>query len=277
MPPGGGNLEGAFRPLLSLDRGQIGQIGGGVDHGAGGGAGQGAAAGEMRNHLGQRGGGMDGACAHPGRLRATGRRTEQRLFLCGSRNRGGQHTRHRHQTPVERQLAHGQTGGNILAREDAQFREKRQRNGQVEMRPLFRQIGRRKVDRQLFRRQRDGEGAKGCPDPLARLRHRFVGQADDAEPRQTGAAGTLHLDQTRIDPLKRHRIGLRHHAPPPPRDSTVAGTVAWIFGNHAFSATIAMKAGQTSGSAMVLSRQNGLQNPQTRPCISRKSVTGLPE
>jgi hypothetical protein len=47
--------------------------------------------------------------------------------------------------------------------------------------------------------------------PLARLRHRLVGQADNVEGRHAGRHLNLHVDAARLDALERHRCDALNH------------------------------------------------------------------
>jgi len=80
------------------------------------------------------------------------------------------------------------------------------------MAAFLRQIGGREVDRDSPRRQRETRGDQCRPHPLARLRHRLVGQADDGESRQARRDLDLHIDRAGLDPLKRHRGNALDHA-----------------------------------------------------------------
>jgi hypothetical protein len=50
--------------------------------------------------------------------------------------------------------------------------------------------------------------------PVARLRHRLVGQAHDLERRHAGRDLDLHVDGARLDALERHRCHALDHADP---------------------------------------------------------------
>ncbi len=67
------------------------------------------------------------------------------------------------------------------------------------MAALLQQIGRREIDQHPARRQREAHRGERRADPLARLAHRLVGQADDQEGGQPAGDLHLHFDRHRLD------------------------------------------------------------------------------
>ena len=64
------------------------------------------------------------------------------------------------------------------------------------------QIGRREIDGDALRRQREPDGVQRAAHPLAALGHGLVGQSDDGEGRHAGPDLHLHIDGARLDPLE---------------------------------------------------------------------------
>ena len=76
------------------------------------------------------------------------------------------------------------------------------------MRAFFRDIRRRKIDRDPLGGQRNRHGRERRAHPFPRLRDRFVRQPHNREARQTGGDGALHLDAARDEALESHGMGL---------------------------------------------------------------------
>ena len=75
---------------------------------------------------------------------------------------------------------------------------------QIVVAALLGQVGRREVDDDPARRQRQAAGVERRLYPVAALRHRLVGQADDAEIGLTRRDLHLDIDRHRLDALKRN-------------------------------------------------------------------------
>ena len=80
------------------------------------------------------------------------------------------------------------------------------------MAAFLRQVGRREIDGDPPRRQRQPRGDQRRAHPLARLGHRLVGQANDRERRQTGRHLHLNVDRAGLDPLKGYGGNTLNHA-----------------------------------------------------------------
>ncbi len=80
------------------------------------------------------------------------------------------------------------------------------------MAAFLRQVGRREIDRDPARRQRQPRGDQRRAHPLARLGHRLVGQADDRKSRQARRDLHLHVDRAGLDPLKGYGRNPLNHA-----------------------------------------------------------------
>ena len=134
--------------------------------------------------------------------------------------RGEQHAGRRRDPPVEAELADREIGGSVSAIDRAHRGEQAERDRQIVMRAFLGQIGGREVDRDPLRRQRQADRGERGMDPLAALRHRLVGQADDEEFRQARGDLHLHLDGARLQPEKSDRGDVRDHQAPSPEHST---------------------------------------------------------
>ena len=202
MPAGRRDLERAFGALLALDVAQVERIGllrahprlrarqhlrafkvvGDLDQ-------------RMRRHD------LD-IRARPGRFRAASGRADQALLARIGPDRRRQHARHRRDRAVEPEFAEHGEAGERIRRNRADRRHQPERNGQIVMAAFLRQVRGREIDGDPARRQRQPRGDQRRAHPLARLRHRLVGQADDGERRQPGRDLHLHVDGAGLDPLK---------------------------------------------------------------------------
>ncbi len=82
------------------------------------------------------------------------------------------------------------------------------------MAAFLRQVGRRHVDGDAPRREREPGGDQRGAHPLARFRHGLVGQADHVERRQPGRNLHLHVDGARLDAFECHGGYALDHANP---------------------------------------------------------------
>lgn len=73
------------------------------------------------------------------------------------------------------------------------------RDGEVEARALFGDVGRRQVDRDAARREFEAAVDQGAAHAIARLLNRLLWQANDVECGQAVGEVGLHRDQWRID------------------------------------------------------------------------------
>ena len=222
VPPRRRDLERALGAFLSLDVQQVARRRRARDIAGAGGA-DGLGAREMADRGREAGGGddvrgIDPCGLRPGRLGA-----QERPAFRRGRHRRGQGARDRHQRAGQRQLSEGDGAGGIVGRDDVERRKQRQRDGQVEMRSLLRQVGGREVDRDPLRWQRDRHRRQGRAHTFARLGHRLVRQADDREGRHAGRYRALHLDHAGLDPLERDGIGMCDHGLSPSRRPCDAG------------------------------------------------------
>ena len=87
-----------------------------------------------------------------------------------------------------------------------------ERDGQIEMAALLLHIRRRHVDGNAPGRQRQADGRQGGTDPLPRLAHGLIGQADDGERGQAaGGMATWTSDRQNLDPGKGDGVHMSGH------------------------------------------------------------------
>ena len=161
--------------------------------------------------------------ARPGGLRPACRRADQPLPARIGADRRRQHACDRRKRAVEAELAQHREAIDGVVRNRTDGRHQAERDRQIIVAAFLRQIGRRHVDGDAARRQRKARGDQCGAHPLARFRHRLVGQADDIERRQSGRDLYLHVDGTRLDAFERHGGYALHHAVPLPGLTTIAG------------------------------------------------------
>ncbi len=155
----------------------------------------------------------------PGRLAARCGGTDEAARCGRRRHRRRQHAGHRQQRAVERELAHRDIGFRLVLRQHAHRRQKPQRDRQVEMAAFLDEVGRREVDRDVARGQRQAHRGQSRAHAFARFADRLVGQAHDDEGGQAGGDGDLGLDGDRLDALERHCANPRDQisgSPAPP-------------------------------------------------------------
>ncbi len=167
--------------------------------------------------------------ARPRRLRAAGRRTDQAFLARIGADRGGKHAGHRRDRAVEAEFAEHGEAGQRIRRDRADRRHQPERDRQVVMAAFLGQVGGRQIDDDPPRRQRQPRGDQRRADPLARLRHRLVGQADDGESRQAGRDLHLHVDRAGLDPLKGDGRNPLNHARTSLPSRTIRGSRARSF------------------------------------------------
>jgi len=82
------------------------------------------------------------------------------------------------------------------------------------MAAFLRKVGRRQVDDDSPRRQREPRGDQRRTHPLSRLGNCLVRQADNGKSRQSRHELHLHVDRAGLDPLKSYRGNPLDHAAP---------------------------------------------------------------
>ena len=116
--------------------------------------------------------------------------------------------------PSSAELAQHGEARERVRRDGADRRHQPERDRQIVMAAFLRQVGGREVDGDAPRRQREPGRDQRRAHPLARLRHRLVGQADDVERRQPRRHLHLDIDGAGLDALERHcRDALDHACP----------------------------------------------------------------
>jgi hypothetical protein len=117
----------------------------------------------------------------PGGLTAAFARTDQAMAAGVGGDCGRQDASDRGDPAVERQFAENGVILQSIRWDRPDRRHDANRNRQIVMAPLFRQIGRCKIDRDALCRQSQTRDIEGGAHPLARFGNRFVAQADDIE------------------------------------------------------------------------------------------------
>ena len=141
---------------------------------------------------------LDTAC--PGRFRPLRHGTDQPLVLRRGMERSQKHARRRSDPPVQPQLTDGNVMRQGLPIACPDRRQQAKSDGQVEVRPFFRQIGGRQVDGDPLGRKREPDGRKRRTHPLTTFRDRLVGKADDDEGGHVGGQLDLDLDSPSLQP-----------------------------------------------------------------------------
>ena len=158
MSAGRGNLERALGAFLSLDVAQVEQIGLARVH-LRRGPRQHLRGLEMIGDLDHRIGGDDlDIRARPGRLRAAPRRANQAFVARIGADRRGQYAGHRRDRSIEAEFAEHREAAQRIRRNGADRRHQAERDRQIVMTALLRQVGRREIDRDSPRRQRESGG-----------------------------------------------------------------------------------------------------------------------
>ncbi len=152
--------------------------------------------------------------ARPGGLRAARRRTDQAFLARIRPDRGRQYTGDGGDRAIEPELAEYGKAVECIRRDRADRSHQAERDRQIVMAAFLRQVGRREVDDDPARRQRQPRGDQRRAHPFPRLRHRLVRKTHDRKRRQAGRDLHLHVDRPRLDALKRYGRNPRNHACP---------------------------------------------------------------
>ena len=209
VPPGRRDLQRPFGALLTLDLAQVGDAVA-RPHCAGFRPPKHLGALEMVDQSDQGARGQHRHLPGPGGLGAIGLGTDQAQPHGVHRHRRGQGPADRGDPSVQPQLPHRRPARQHVRRDHPHGGQQGQGDRQVEMTALLGQVGRGHVDDDPLGRKRQADPGKGPPHPLAALRHRLVGQADDGEGRLVARRQLmdLHIHPPGIHPLESHR----HHA-----------------------------------------------------------------
>ncbi len=212
MAAGGRDLEHALGALLALDVGEIGQ-GDAARRDCAAGPGEDLNALEVVRELDQREGRQHldvaaGQAASEPRRRGA----DEAMAAAVGGDGSGQHACDRGQRAVQREFAQRRETLQRIGRDRADGRHDAERDRQVVMRALLRQVGGARLT--TIRR-----AGRARPEAVSAARtrsfdsaHRLVGQADEHE--GDIARGHLHLDIDRagLDALERNRRDARDHA-----------------------------------------------------------------
>ncbi len=206
------DLEDALGALLALDLAQVRHGSGGRRHG-GLRAGHDLRALEVVGELDEGAGRQHVHVAPcPGRLRPRGRRADQAEPSRIRRHRGRQHPGYRGDAAVERQFAEHAVAPQRVRRQRPDRAHHGERDRQVVVRALLGQVGRGEIDGDALGREREARGDQRRPHPLARFRHRLVGQPHHHEGDGAGGDLHLHVDGAGLDPLEGDGGDARDHA-----------------------------------------------------------------
>ena len=214
MAAGGGDFERALGALLALDVAQVDQRALGLadfrlraleDLGAA----------KMIGKLNERSGGDDlHVRAGPRRFRPARRRADQTFAAGIGPDRGWQHARDRGDRAIEAEFAEHRVAGERIARQRAHRRHQPERDRQVVVTAFLRKVGRCEVHSDAAGGQREAGGDQRRMHAVARLAHRLVREADDAEGRQPGRHLHLHIHMQGLDTLERDRRDTLDHVSP---------------------------------------------------------------
>jgi len=127
-------------------------------------------------------------------------------------DRCGQYTGHRRDRSIEAEFAEHREAAQRIRPNGADRRHQAERDRQIVVTALLRQIGWREIDRDSPRRQCETRGDQRRANPFAGLGDRLVGQSDDGESRQAGRDLHLHVDGAGFDPLKSYGGNPLNHA-----------------------------------------------------------------
>ena len=152
--------------------------------------------------------------ARPGRFRTAGRRTDQPFLARIGADRRRQHARDGRDRSVETEFAEHGEAGQRIRRDRADGGHQPERDRQVVMAAFLGHVGRREVDGDPPRGERQARGNQRRAHPLAGLRHRLVRQADNGEGGQPRRDLHLHVDRAGLDPLKGYGRNPLDHAGP---------------------------------------------------------------
>ena len=137
--------------------------------------------------------------AGPGGFAPLAGRADQAEVSRRRRHRGGENAGDRAEGAIQGQFSQCRVAGDLLARQHVHRGEDGQRERQVEMAALFRQVGGPQIDQHPSRRQRQPDRRERRSYAVFRLDHGFVGEADQHQRRRAGGDLDLHLDWNGID------------------------------------------------------------------------------
>ncbi|GIV06909.1 MAG: hypothetical protein KatS3mg017_0111 [Fimbriimonadales bacterium] len=118
---------------------------------------------------------------------------------------------HRAHAPIQRQLAHNRCVLQRLERNLLGHGKDTHSDGQIVGGSLFAHIGRRKVHRELKKREIEPGVADGGAYAVARFLYRGVGQSDQRPVRRARLQVHLHLNGERFDAVQGCALHSREH------------------------------------------------------------------
>ena len=121
---------------------------------------------------------------------------------------------HRCYRTVERQFTQNEIGLYCIRRNGTDCRHKPDSNGQVIMRPFFRQVGRCQINRHPLGRHGKARGVQCRLHTLPAFCHGFVRQADNGHAHLARRDHHLHVDRHSLYALKSNCSNPRDHVPP---------------------------------------------------------------
>ena len=151
--------------------------------------------------------------AGPRGFRTAGLRADQAETERTRGDRCRKNARDRRERSVQSELAEDGKPGERVGRHCANRRHKPERNRQIEVTAFLRQIRRRHVDGDAFRRQREPGRYQCGAHALLRFGHRFVRKSDEIERGQPGRHLDLHVNGPRLHAFKGDRRNVLNHAP----------------------------------------------------------------
>ena len=116
---------------------------------------------------------------------------------------------------VERKLAKHAEAVDGVMRDSPDRCHQSERDGQVVMAPLLRQVCRREIDSDTLRRQRKSDRVERAADTFAALGDGLVGETDDREGGEARADLHLDVDGPGLDALKGNGGDPCEHRHPP--------------------------------------------------------------
>ncbi len=195
----GGDLQRALGDLHSL---YVAEVGPARHHRQSGrvGRGQHLIAAKVIDKREQVGCGQHLDLSGPGRLPALAGGADQSEIARRSADRGRQHAGDGVQSSIEMQLAQRCVTLHLVARQHVHRGQHAERDRQVVVAAFLQEVGRREIDEEPARRQRETHCGQGRAHPFPRLAHRLVRQADDEKGGQPSGDLHLHFHRHRLDP-----------------------------------------------------------------------------
>jgi hypothetical protein len=213
VTPGGGDLQRPLGVFLTFDVAQV-EAGFRLQYRTGRRLAHHLRASEMVHQRDQRARREDGRIARPGRFRTAGFGTDEAKAPAARGDGGGQGPGHRHDTPVQGQLADRAPAVQAVRRDDAHGAHDGERDRQVVVAAFLGQVGGGEVHDDALARHGQAKARKRASNPLAAFADRLVAEADNDDGALAAGQLDLDVDAARFNPLKGDRNDPRDHAPP---------------------------------------------------------------